>query len=95
MWRQPAALSAEFRKVHQFNVFTVNTPAQHGLAAYMAQSAPYLGLPAFLPAQSATCSGPDCKIRAFRLLPADGTYFQCVDYTAILGFAGNRILPSG
>lgn len=32
----PAALSAEFRKVHQFNVFTVNTPMQHGLAAYMA-----------------------------------------------------------
>ena len=29
----PAALSAEFRKVHQFNVFTVNTPMQHGLAA--------------------------------------------------------------
>ena len=29
----PAALMAEFRKVHQFNVFTVNTPMQHGLAA--------------------------------------------------------------
>jgi methionine aminotransferase len=30
------ALTTEFRKVHQFNVFTVNTPMQHGLAAYMA-----------------------------------------------------------
>ena len=29
----PAPLMAEFRKVHQFNVFTVNTPMQHGLAA--------------------------------------------------------------
>ena len=43
----PAALTAEFRKVHQFNVFTVNTPVQHGLAAYMADAAPYLDLPAF------------------------------------------------
>ncbi len=43
----PAALSAEFRKVHQFNVFTVNTPVQHGLAAYMADPRPYLELPAF------------------------------------------------
>src|SRR6185312_9898610 len=43
----PAALSAEFRKVHQFNVFTVNTPMQHALAAYMADAAPYLELPAF------------------------------------------------
>jgi methionine aminotransferase len=43
----PAALTAEFRKVHQFNVFTVNTPMQHGLAHYMADPAPYLELPAF------------------------------------------------
>ena len=43
----PAPLTAEFRKVHQFNVFTVNTPMQHGLAAYMADPAPYLELPAF------------------------------------------------
>jgi hypothetical protein len=43
----PAALTAEFRKVHQFNVFTVNTPMQHGLASYMADPAPYLNLPAF------------------------------------------------
>ena len=43
----PASLTAEFRKVHQFNVFTVNTPMQHGLASYMADPAPYLELPAF------------------------------------------------
>jgi methionine transaminase len=43
----PAALSAEFRKVHQYNVFSVNTPMQHGIASYMANPAPYLELPAF------------------------------------------------
>ncbi len=43
----PTALTAEFRKVHQYNVFTVNTPMQHGLAGYMADPQPYLDLPAF------------------------------------------------
>jgi methionine aminotransferase len=43
----PAPLMAEFRKVHQFNVFTVNTPMQHALARYMADPEPYLELPAF------------------------------------------------
>ena len=53
----PAVMTAEFRKVHQFNVFTVNTPMQYGLAAYMADPAPYLQLPAFYP-PNATCSAP-------------------------------------
>ena len=48
----PRALTAEFRKVHQFNVFTVNTPVQHGLARYMADPRPYLELPRVLPAQA-------------------------------------------
>ncbi|HPH14143.1 MAG TPA: methionine aminotransferase, partial [Burkholderiaceae bacterium] len=43
----PASLTTEFRKVHQFNVFTVNTPVQYGLASYMASPQPYLDLPAF------------------------------------------------
>ncbi len=37
----PAALSAEFRKVHQFNVFTVNTPMQHAIARYLTDPGPY------------------------------------------------------
>ncbi|MBU6436858.1 MAG: aminotransferase class I/II-fold pyridoxal phosphate-dependent enzyme, partial [Betaproteobacteria bacterium] len=43
----PAALMHEFRKVHQFNVFTVNTPMQAGLAAYLQDPQPYLALSAF------------------------------------------------
>jgi len=78
----PAALTAEFRKVHQFNVFTVNTPVQHGLAAYMADPAPYLDLPAFYQ-RKRDLFQDGLKDSRFRLLPADGTYFQCVDYTAI------------
>ncbi|NUA25710.1 pyridoxal phosphate-dependent aminotransferase [Cupriavidus basilensis] len=78
----PAALSAEFRKVHQFNVFTVNTPVQHGLADYMADPAPYLDLAAFYQAKRDFFRAGLAGTR-FKLLPSDGTYFQCVDYSAI------------
>ncbi|WP_194721689.1 pyridoxal phosphate-dependent aminotransferase [Noviherbaspirillum malthae] len=78
----PAALSAEFRKVHQFNVFTVNTPVQHGLARYMADPAPYLDLPAFYQ-RKRDLFRDGLKATRFRLLPSEGTYFQCVDYSAI------------
>ena len=74
----PASLSAEFRKVHQFNVFTVNTPVQHGLATYMADPAPYLQLPAFYAAKRDLFREGLARTR-FRLLPGEGTYFQCVD----------------
>lgn len=78
----PAALSAEFRKVHQFNVFTVNTPVQHGLADYMADPAPYLGLADFYQAKRDFFRAGLATTR-FKLLPSDGTYFQCVDYSAV------------
>jgi methionine aminotransferase len=78
----PAALTAEFRKVHQFNVFTVNTPMQHGLAAYMADPAPYLELPAFYQRKRDLFREGLAGTR-FRLLPCEGTYFQLVDYGAI------------
>ncbi|TFW00767.1 pyridoxal phosphate-dependent aminotransferase [Oxalobacteraceae bacterium OM1] len=78
----PAALTAEFRKVHQFNVFTVNTPAQHGLAAYMQNPAPYLELAGFYQ-HKRDLFRAGLEATRFRLLPCDGTYFQCVDYSAI------------
>ncbi|MGO4411722.1 pyridoxal phosphate-dependent aminotransferase [Cupriavidus sp. KB_39] len=78
----PAALSNEFRKVHQFNVFTVNTPVQFGLADYMADPAPYLDLAGFYQAKRDYFRTGLASTR-FKLLPSDGTYFQCVDYSAI------------
>ena len=78
----PAMLSAEFRKVHQFNVFTVNAPMQHGLAAYMQAPEPYLDLAPFYEHKRDLFREGLAKTR-FRLLPAPGTYFQCVDYSAI------------
>jgi methionine aminotransferase len=78
----PAALTAEFRKIHQFNVFTVNTPMQHGLAAYMKNPSPYLELPVFYQRKRDLFRAGLATTR-FRLLPSEGTYFQCVDYSAI------------
>ncbi|MBB3192891.1 pyridoxal phosphate-dependent aminotransferase [Roseateles terrae] len=78
----PAPLMAEFRKVHQYNVFTVNSPMQVGLATYMADPAPYLGLADFYQRKRD-------RFRAgladtpFRLLPCPGSYFQCVDYSGL------------
>ncbi len=78
----PVALTAEFRKVHQFNVFTVNTPMQHGLAAYMADPAPYLQLPAFYAAKRDLFRAGLANTR-FRVLPSEGSYFQCVDISGL------------
>ncbi|RFB68780.1 MULTISPECIES: pyridoxal phosphate-dependent aminotransferase [unclassified Herbaspirillum] len=78
----PAALTAEFRKVHQFNVFTVNTPVQYGIAEYMKNPAPYVELPAFYQ-RKRDLFRDGLKNTRFKLLPSDGTYFQCVEYGAI------------
>ncbi|MFM8770198.1 MAG: pyridoxal phosphate-dependent aminotransferase [Rubrivivax sp.] len=78
----PKALTAEFRKVHQFNVFTVNAPMQLALAAYMGDAEPYLSLPAFYQRKrDLFLEG----LRQTRLKPLHtaGTYFQCVEYGAV------------
>jgi methionine aminotransferase len=78
----PAALSAEFRKVHQFNVFTVNTPMQHGLATYMADPSHHLGLPAFYQRKRDLFRAGLARTRLVPL-PSSGSFFQCVDYSAV------------
>jgi methionine aminotransferase len=78
----PAVLSAEFRKVHQFNVFTVNTPMQYGLATYMASPDPYLQLPAFYQRKRDLFREGLARTR-LKLLPSEGTYFQCVDISQV------------
>jgi methionine aminotransferase len=78
----PPELTREFRKIHQFNVFSANHPMQAAFADFMADPAEYLGLPEFyqqkrdffLQAMSAT---------RFKPLPCAGTYFQLFDYSAI------------
>jgi len=78
----PPALSAAFRRLHQYTVFTVHTPTQHALAAYLADPAPWQGLSGFYQAKRdafrAALAGTGLK-----LLPCEGTYFQTVDYRAV------------
>ncbi|MBD8726139.1 pyridoxal phosphate-dependent aminotransferase [Oxalobacteraceae sp. CFBP 13708] len=78
----PAALMIEFRKVHQYNVFCVNAPMQHAIAAYLQDPAPWRDLPAFYQAKRDLFRAGLAASR-FTLLPSDGTYFQCVRYDAI------------
>jgi methionine aminotransferase len=72
----PASFTAEYRKVHQFNVFTVNTPVQYGLATYMADPQPYLQLPAFYQRKRDLFRAGLAQTK-FQLLPSEGSYFQC------------------
>ena len=78
----PSALTAEFRKVHQFNVFTVNTPVQYGLASYMADAQPYLSLPAFYQRKRDLFRAGLAQTK-FKVLPSAGSYFQCVDISDV------------
>ncbi|MCB9307461.1 MAG: aminotransferase class I/II-fold pyridoxal phosphate-dependent enzyme [Lewinellaceae bacterium] len=78
----PPDLTREFRKVHQFNVFSANHPMQAAFADFMADPAEYLGLPDFYQQKR------DFFIQAmsgtrFRPLPCKGTYFQLFDYSEI------------
>ncbi|THU03717.1 pyridoxal phosphate-dependent aminotransferase [Lampropedia puyangensis] len=78
----PAALMAEFRKIHQFNVFTVNTPMQVGLAQYLQNPQPYVQLPAFYQAKRDAFRAGLAKTR-LKPMDCSGTYFQTVDISAV------------
>jgi methionine aminotransferase len=78
----PAAVSAEIRKVHQFMVFAVNTPAQHAFARYLQDPLPYLTLRDFYQAKRDRFRLGLARTR-FTLLPCEGTYFMLADYSAI------------
>ena len=77
----PAPWMAEFRKVHQFNVFSVNTPMQKGLADYMQEPQHHLGLAAFYE-KKRNLFLQGLKSTRLRPLVTQGTYFQCVDISA-------------
>jgi methionine aminotransferase len=78
----PAALTAELRKVHQFMVFAVNTPAQHALARFLADPSHYETLPAFYQAKRDLFTAGLRRTR-LRPLACAGTYFVLADYSAV------------
>lgn len=76
----PETLTREFRKVHQFNVFSVNTPIQYAIAEFLLEREEYLGLPAFFE-QKRDYFLERTADSSFRPLPCKGTYFQLFDYS--------------
>jgi methionine transaminase len=78
----PHDLMVEFRKVHQFNVFTVNTPMQHALAAFMAEPQHHLQLPAFYQQKRDFFRAGLAQTR-LKPIASHGTYFQCVDISSV------------
>jgi methionine aminotransferase len=82
------ALTAELRKVHQFNTFSIATAFQHAIAAYLAakpglfdQLAPFFARKRALLAEGLADS-------AFTVLPTEGSYFTLVDYGRCDALAG-------
>jgi len=79
----PKDLSNEFRKVHQFVTFTVNTPVQNGIADFLVSNPEfYLDLPEFYQKKRDLF----CRLlqnSRFKLTPTRSTFFQLVDYSAI------------
>jgi methionine transaminase len=78
----PPQWTAEFRKIHQFNVFSVNSPIQHALATFLQTPEEYLGLNAFYQKKRDFLLH-SLEKTSFLPLKCQGTYFQLYDYSAI------------
>ena len=78
----PALLMEEFRKVHQFNVFTCNTPMQYALADYLKNAQAYQYLPTFYQ-EKRDLFGSLMADSSLNALHCKGTYFQLFDYSGM------------
>jgi methionine aminotransferase len=78
----PAALTREFRKIHQYLVFSTFTPVQFALAEYLTKPEHYLSLPAFYEAKRNKFLSCIQNSR-FTYVPAQGSFFQLLSYKNI------------
>lgn len=78
----PKELMSEFRKVHQFNTFSVNTPVQYALAEFMKRTEEYLILPEFFQKKRDFLM-QGLKQTKFKAIKPQGTYFLTVDYSEV------------
>lgn len=78
----PPMLTREFRKVHQFNVFSANHPMQAAFADFMADPSEYLGLPDFYQQKRDFFQKAMANTR-FKALPCSGTYFALYSYAQL------------
>jgi methionine aminotransferase len=80
----PKDISDEFRKIHQYLVFSVNTPAQFALAEYLSEPDHYLGLSAFYVKKRNLFINAITGI-GFEIKPSEGSFFQNVSYHNLSG----------
>jgi len=78
----PKELMTEYRKVHQFNVFSVHHPSQKAFATYLKDPSRYLELNDFFQ-QKRDLFLDLIKESRFIASPAAGTYFQMLDFSKI------------
>jgi methionine transaminase len=96
----PRAMTAELRKVHQFNTFSIAHPLQHAIAAYLAEKPDgWRGLSQFFQAKRDRLRAALART-GFRLPPAQGTYFQLLDFSEFappgdLAFAERLLTEAG
>ena len=95
----PKELMVEFRKVHQFNVFSSNHPLQHALAEYLTEPDKYLSLGSFYQNKRDVFLDAISNSK-FKIIPSHGTYFQLLDYSEItnendINFAERLVLEHG
>ena len=83
----PEKIMAEIRKVHQFVVFAVNTPLQYAMAEYLKDKSIYLELGSFYQERRDYFLNA-IKGSRFKHIPANGTYFQLLDYSNISDLNG-------
>lgn len=79
----PAALTAEFRKLHQYVTFSSFTPAQYAVAAMLKQQPQQVGGLATFYQRKRDSFARLLQHSRFKLLPCQGTYFLLADYSAI------------
>jgi len=95
----PKVLMDEFKKVHQFNVFSVNSPMQQALADYLKTPSHYLELSGFYQEKRDLFLSL-IKESRFNCIPAKGTYFQVLDFSEItkendINFAKRLTIENG
>jgi methionine aminotransferase len=85
-----AALMKEFRKVHQFNCFSCNSPVQFALAEYLKNEEAYLALGNFMQ-QKRDYFRTLMQQTPFKIIPSHGSYFECYSYKDFTDKADHKL----
>lgn len=85
----PKELTSELRKIHQFNVFCVNAPAQVAISEFLKQKEEYLHLPQFFQ-QKRDFLMRGLETTPFKVIQPEGSYFLLADYSEISNLSDNE-----